>query len=270
MLTLEHLTRIFNRNTLNQQIGVSAIDLHLTKGSFLVVVGTGSSGKTTLINLIAGTEKPDSGRIIMDEQDITHLTEYRRAKFISRVRKDPRAGTAPNLTVAENLALALNRKPLRRLQLLLPRTRRNALREQLAERGIGLEDHFNREAGLLSDGYRQALTLIMATMIKPQLLLLDEHTSGLDQKSADMIIRLTNQLIVSEKLTTIMVTDSMYQAIHLGDRLIMMHHGRVIDDLTDHVKKHLRVDDLNEKFEEIRRLDSLDSGTAKMLENQYI
>lgn len=270
MLMLEHLTRIFNRNTLNQQIGVSAINLHVTKGSFLVVIGTGSSGKTTLLNLIAGTEKPDSGRIFLDEQDITLHSEYQRAKFISLVRKDPCAGTAPNLTVAENLALALNRNPLRRLQLLLPKIQRNSLRDRLAELEIGLEDHFARKVGLLSGGYRQALTLIMATMIKPRLLLLDDHTSELDQKSADMIMRLTNRLIASEKLTTIMVTDSMYQAIRLGDRLIVMHHGRVVEDLTDHVKKHLRIDDLNEKFEEIRRLDSLDSGTAKMLENQYI
>ncbi len=240
------------------------------EGSFVIVIGTNGSGKSTLLNAVAGTFIVDAGSIELDGKDVTRWPEHRRAKLIGRVFQNPFSGTAPNLSIAENLALAARRGRGRGLGWALGAGLKDEMRSVIRDLGMALEDRLDNAIGSLSGGQRQALTLLMATWIKPKLLLLDEHTAALDPKSADQVIRLTEDIIERDKLTALMVTHSMHQAVNLGDRLIMMHRGCVLHDFRGAEKRRLRVDDLLARFEEVRRADLLDESAATLLRETYV
>jgi putative tryptophan/tyrosine transport system ATP-binding protein len=270
MLEIRGVRKVFNPGTPNEVCPLQGVDLNVESGSFVVVIGTNGSGKSTLLNAVAGTFYLDSGMISLGGADVTSWPEHRRAKLIGRVFQNPFSGTAPNISVAENLALAARRGRPRRLGWLLGRQIRGELRARVRYLNMDLEDRLDNPIGTLSGGQRQALTLLMATWLKPELLLLDEHTAALDPKSADQVIRVTNEIVEREKLTTLMVTHSMHQASRLGDRLIMMHRGRLVHDFRGAEKKRLRVDDLLSRFEEVRRADQLDQTAAEMLSRVYV
>jgi putative ABC transport system ATP-binding protein len=244
--------------------------LTIAPGSFVIVVGTNGSGKTTLLNAVAGTFFVDQGRIRLAGRDVTSWPEHRRAALIGRVFQNPFSGTAPNLSIAENLALAARRGQSRGLGLALGAGRRAEMRARVRALGMGLEDRLDNPIGTLSGGQRQALTLLMATWLRPQLLLLDEHTAALDPRSADQVITVSEQVIARDQLTTLMVTHSMQQAANLGDRLLMMHRGRVILDVEGGEKRRLRPEDLLDRFEEVRRGELLDPGAAEVLRHAYV
>jgi len=253
MLKLEKAFKIFNPGTLNEVMALDRVDLEVKDGEFIVVIGSNGSGKSTLQNIVAGTFTPDAGRVSIDGQDISGWPEHRRAKFIGRVFQNPFSGTAPNMTVAENLSLALKRGKARGLGWALKGGLQNQFREMIRGLNLGLEGRLATEIGVLSGGQRQALTLLMATALKPRLLLLDEHTAALDPKSAEQIIDMTEQIVRRDKLTTLMVTHSMHQAVTFGDRLIMMHRGRIRLDVAGEEKKKLTINDLLDRFDELRR-----------------
>jgi len=233
-------------------------------------VGTNGSGKSTLLNAVAGSFPLDSGSIFLDRIDITRWPEHRRASIVGRVFQNPFSGTAPNMTVAENLTLAARRGRRRGLGWALSGPIRRELRERVKGLGMGLEDRLDNTIGNLSGGQRQALTLLIATWLKPRLLLLDEHTAALDPKSADQVIRLSREIVERERLTTLMVTHSMTQAVHLGDRLVMMYRGRMIHDFRGAEKRRLRVEELLARFEDVRRAEQLDETAAEMLRRAYV
>ncbi len=270
MLEVCAVRKTFHRGTANEVRALQGVDLRLEEGSFLVVIGTNGSGKSTLLNAVAGTFPLDAGAIRLDGEDVSRWAEHRRAFLIGRVFQNPFSGTAPNLSIAENLALAARRGRPRRLGWALAQQVRGKMRETIARLNMGLEDRLENPIGTLSGGQRQALTLLMATWLKPKLLLLDEHTAALDPKSADQVIHLSEQIIARDKLTAIMVTHSMHQAANLGDRLVMMHRGRVIHDFRGAEKKRLRVNELLDRFEDVRRADQLDETAAEMLGRRYI
>ena len=244
--------------------------LTLERGSFLIIIGTNGSGKSTLLNAVAGTFLVDSGQITLANQNITRHTEHRRARLIGRVFQNPFSGTAPAMTIAENLALAARRGQPRGLGWALNPKLREQIRDRIRSLNMGLEDRIDNAIGSLSGGQRQALTLLMASWLKPDLLLLDEHTAALDPKSADQVIRLTHEIIQRDNLTTLMVTHSMQQAVHLGDRIIMMHRGQVLHDLRGAERARVRPEDLLNRFDAVRRREQLDAGVADMLRNTYI
>jgi putative ABC transport system ATP-binding protein len=246
------------------------IDLVIEEHSFIVVIGTNGSGKSTLLNAVAGTFFPDAGRIELAGEEITRWPEHRRARLVGRVFQNPYSGTAPRMSITENLALASRRGLPRGLGWAVTHSVREQLREKVRALSMGLEDRLENEIGNLSGGQRQALTLLMATWLKPRLLLLDEHTAALDPKTADQVIRLTREIIERDRLTTLMVTHSMQQAVSLGDRVIMMHKGQVIHDLKGDQRRHLRVEDLLERFEEVRRMEQLDPSAAELLRAIYV
>jgi putative ABC transport system ATP-binding protein len=246
------------------------VDLALEPGSFTVVLGTNGSGKSSLLNAVAGSLGLTDGRVYLDGDDVTAWSEQRRARRISRVFQNPFTGTASDLSVAENLALAASRAGRRGLGRNLGRERRIAVREQVARLGLGLEDRLDTPIGLLSGGQRQALTLLMATMVKPSLLLLDEHTAALDPRSAEQVIRLTQAAVARGALTTLMVTHSLGQAVALGDRVLVMHRGRVVHDLGDVRRRRISEADLLQLFDRLRWADRLDSSAAEMLRRAYI
>lgn len=270
MLEIRGIAKTFNAGTLNEVRALQSVDLTIDEGSFVGVIGTNGSGKTTLLNAVAGTFFVDSGTIRLAGHQVTHWPEHRRAQLIGRVFQNPFSGTAPNMSIAENLALAARRGQRRGLGWALRANLLSQFREQVSRLNIGLEDRLDNAIGSLSGGQRQALTLLMATWLKPKLLLLDEHTAALDPKSADQVIRLSEEVISREKLTTLMVTHSMHQAANLGDRLIMMHRGQIIHDFRGVEKRRLRVDDLLARFEEVRREDQLDETAAEMLRRAYV
>lgn len=270
MLEIHDISKTFNPDTPNEVIALEKVDLTINEGSFVVIIGTNGSGKSTLLNALAGTFSLDSGRILLDNQDVTRWPEYRRAKLIGRVFQNPFSGTAPNMSIAENLSLAARRGQARGLGWALNGKLMRELRERVRQLNLDLEDRMDNAMGSLSDGQRQALTILMATWLKPKLLLLDEHTAALDPKSADQVIRLSEEIISREKLTTIMVTHSMHQAANLGDRLIMMHKGRIIHDFLGAEKHRIRVDELVARFEEVRRKEQLDQYAAEILRRTYI
>src|SRR5205807_63498 len=270
MLDIRAVSKTFNPGTPNEVHSLLGVNLELTAGSWVIIIGTNGSGKTTLLNAVAGTFFVDHGSIRLAGQDMTRWPEHRRAKLIGRVFQNPFAGTAPNMTIAENLALASQRGHRRGLGLALRRDFRAGLHERVRKLGMQLEDRLDNPIGTLSGGQRQALTLLMATWLRPQLLLLDEHTAALDPKSADQVIALTDDIVGREKLTTLMVTHSMQQAANLGDRLIMMYKGRIIHDFHGKEKKRIRVDDLLARFEEVRRAEQLDESAAEMLAENYV
>jgi putative ABC transport system ATP-binding protein len=270
MLEIVEIKKSFNPGTSNEVRALQDVSLTIESGSFVIIIGTNGSGKSTLLNGVGGTFYVDSGVISLSGLNITNWPEYKRAKLIGRVFQNPFSGTAADMSVAENLALAARRGKPRGLGWLLGRQRRAELRERVSQLRMGLENRLDHPIGTLSGGQRQALTLLMSTWLKPELLLLDEHTAALDPKSADQVIALTDEIVKREKLTTLMVTHSMHQAANLGDRLIMMHRGSIIRDFCGAEKRRLRVDDLLARFEEVRRADQLDESAAEMLSRVYV
>lgn len=270
MLKIDRISKTFNPGTSNEVRALTDVSLELPAGSFLIVIGTNGSGKSTLLNAVAGTFLVDAGSIAIAGQTITRWPEHRRAKLIGRVFQDPFRGTAPTMTIAENLVLASRRGRPRGLGLAVTRRTLRELRERIRPLNMGLEDRLDNAIGSLSGGQRQALTLLMASWLKPELLLLDEHTAALDPKTADQVIRLTHEIIARDKLTTLMVTHSMHQAVNLGDRIVMMHRGRILRDLRDSERARARPEDLLRGFEDIRRREQLDGAVAEMLASNYV
>src|SRR5438034_242518 len=270
MLEIRAVCKTFNPGTPNELRALQAIDLTVNNGSFVVIIGTNGSGKSTLLNAVAGSFFIDSGSISLAAAEITNWPEHRRAKLIGRVFQNPFSGTAANMSIAENLALAAYRGKPRRLGWPLRKPLLGEMRERVSHLNMGLESRLENPIGSLSGGQRQALTLLMATWLRPELLLLDEHTAALDPKGADQVIRLSEEVIQRDHLTTLMVTHSMQQAVNLGDRLIMMHRGRILHDLHGAEKRRLRVDDLLVRFEEVRRGELLDETAAEMLRRAYV
>jgi putative tryptophan/tyrosine transport system ATP-binding protein len=269
-LRLDGISHVFHRGTPGEVRALDGVDLALERGSFTAVLGTNGSGKSSLLNAIAGSLAVTDGRVYLDGDDVTAWSEQRRARRISRVFQNPFTGTASDLSVAENLVLAAGRAGPRGLRRTLGRERRASVREQVARLGLGLEDRLDTPIGLLSGGQRQALTLLMATMVKPSLLLLDEHTAALDPRSAEQVIRLTQAAVARGALTTLMVTHSLNQAVALGDRVLVMHRGRVVHDLGDVRRRRLTESDLLQLFDRLRWADRLDTSAAEMLRRAYI
>ena len=270
MLEISAAFKTFNAGTPNEVRALEGVDLTIDDGSFVLVVGTNGSGKSTLLNAVAGTFALDSGSIHFDGVDITGWPEHRRAAIVGRVFQNPFSGTAPNMSIAENLTLAARRGRRRGLGWALSGRIRRELRERVRGLGMGLEDRLDNAIVSLSGGQRQALTLLIATWLKPRLLLLDEHTAALDPKSADQVIRVSRDIVERERLTTLMVTHSMAQAAQLGDRLVMMYRGRIIHDFRGAEKRRLRVEDLLAHFEDVRRAEQLDETAAEMLRRAYV
>ena len=248
MLELIHVTKTFNPGTINEKVALNDVSLTLCDGDFVTVIGGNGAGKSTLLNAVAGVWKPDSGKILIDRTDITDIPEYKRAKFLGRVFQDPMMGTAADMQIEENLALAARRGKRRTLNWAIRKSEREGFKTMLAELGLGLETRLTSKVGLLSGGQRQAVTLLMATMNKPKLLLLDEHTAALDPKTAQKVLELTDKFIEEGNLTTLMVTHNMKDAIAHGNRLIMMNEGRIIIDVSGEEKKKLTVEALLELF----------------------
>jgi len=270
MLEITEIKKTFHRGTPNEVLALQGVSLTIERGSYVCVIGTNGSGKSTLLNAVAGAFAVDAGQIQLDGKNITRWPEHRRAKLIGRVFQDPFSGTAPSMTIAENLSLAARRGQWRGLSWALTPGRRGELRDRVAAMGLNLEDRLNNPIGTLSGGQRQSLTLLMAGLVKPSLLLLDEHTAALDPKSADQVIRLTQEFVSREQLTTLMVTHSMQQAASLGDRVIMMDRGQIAFDISGQAKRRLKADDLLSRFEELRRANQLDESAAEMLRMQYV
>ena len=269
-LRLEAISHVFHPGTPSEVRALDRVDLELKRGSFAVVLGTYGSGKSSLLNAIAGCMTMTGGRVHLDGQEVTRWPEQRRARLISRVFQSPFAGTASELSVAENLVLAGKRGGRRWLRRALGREQRRALRESVARLGMHLEDRLDTPIGLLSGGQRQALTVLMATMVRPTLLLLDEHTAALDPRSAEQVIKLTQSSITAGGLTTLMVTHSLSQAVQFGDRVLVMHRGRVVYDLDDLRRRRLAEDDLLRLFDQLRWADRLDLSAAEMLQRAYV
>ena len=249
MLKLFNVSKTFNRGTITEKVALKNINLEIDDGDFITVIGGNGAGKSTLLNLIAGIHFTDTGSLFLDGMDLTGMPEYARAKYLGRVFQDPMMGTAANMQIEENLALAMRRGKRRTLSWGVQPAERALYREKLALLGLGLEKRMTSKVGLLSGGQRQALTLLMATLQKPKLLLLDEHTAALDPKTAKKVLDLTETFVADERLTTFMVTHNMKDAIRCGNRLIMMSEGRIIYDVRGDEKKNLRVEDLLKRFD---------------------
>ena len=251
MLRLSHVKKTFNKGTVTEKRALTGVNLELAEGDFVTVIGGNGAGKSTLLNMIAGVYPLDSGTIELDGADVSQMTEPQRAKFLGRVFQDPMRGTAADMQIAENLALAKRRGKRRTLAWGISAEEKAEYPKLLATLDLGLESRMSAKVGLLSGGQRQALTLLMATLTNPKLLLLDEHTAALDPKTAKKVLDLTEQIVSERKLTTLMITHNMNDAIRLGNRLIMMHEGNVIYDVQGEEKKRLTVPDLLQKFEEV-------------------
>ena len=258
MLRLSHVFKTFNPGTVNEKRALTDLCLHLAPGDFVTIIGSNGAGKSTLFNAIAGSFDTDEGSIELDGKDVTFAPEYQRAKSIGRLFQDPMRGTAPGMTIEENLALAAGGGGwLSKLS----RGDRERFRERLALLEIGLEDRMRQPVGLLSGGQRQSLALLMATMVPPKLLLLDEHTAALDPSAAEKVLRLTEEIVAEHKLTTMMITHNMRQALELGNRTLMMDSGRIVLDIGGEERAGLTVEDLLERFR---------SGAVKDLDNDRI
>lgn len=250
MLTITNVRKTFNKGTINEKKALNGINLHLDPGDFVTIIGGNGAGKSTMLNMIAGVYPIDSGKIVIDKNiNISREPEHRRARYIGRVFQDPMRGTAANMEIQENLAMALRRGKVRGLGWGIRNNEKDYYRESLAQLDLGLQTRMTGKVGLLSGGQRQALTLLMATLQKPKLLLLDEHTAALDPKTAKKVLELTEKIVNDQKLTALMVTHNMKDAIQIGNRLIMMHEGRIIYDIGGEEKRKLQVEDLLEKFE---------------------
>ena len=270
MLQINRISKTFNPGTPNEVRALTDVSLSLAPSSFLIVIGTNGSGKSTLLNAVAGTFFVDAGSISIAGQAITNWPEHRRAKLIGRVFQDPFKGTAPTMSIAENLVLASRRGKTRGLSIAVNRRVKAELRDRIRSLNMGLENRLDNPIGSLSGGQRQALTLLMASWLRPELLLLDEHTAALDPKTADQVIRLTHDIIERDHLTTLMVTHSMQQAVNLGDRIVMMHKGCILHDLRESERARVRPEDLLRRFEDVRRREQLDGTVAAMLAEAYV
>ncbi len=248
MLKITGLKKTFNKGTVNAKTALNGLNLELNDGDFVTVIGGNGAGKSTLLNAIAGVWRPDAGKIEIDGVDVTHMPEHKRAKFLGRVFQDPMKGTAPDMEIAENLAIASRRGIKRKFVKGVKKADREEYKALLASLELGLENRLSTKVGLLSGGQRQAVTLLMATMNKPKLLLLDEHTAALDPKTAAKVLDLTDQIVNKNKLTTVMITHNMKDAIQHGNRLIMMHEGKIIIDVSGEEKKQLTVEMLLSLF----------------------
>jgi len=259
VLKLSRIAKTFHRGTTNEVRALRGVDLEIEEGTFLIVIGTNGSGKSTLLNAVAGSFRPDVGEIELAGRAITSWPEHRRAASIGRVFQNPFSGTAAGMSIAENLALASRRGLGRGLGTSLSLRLRDEIGDRVRSLEMGLEDRLDNPIGTLSGGQRQALTLLMASWLKPDLLLLDEHTAALDPKSADQVIRVTSEIVRRDRLTTMMVTHSMQQAVSLGDRIVMMHKGRVLHDLRGEEKRGVTPDGLLKRFEDIRRREQVEA-----------
>ena len=263
MLDIVQINKTFNPGTPNEKAALRNLSLHLDRGDFATIVGSNGAGKSTLFNAIAGSFFVDSGSIALGGEDITFAPEYRRAAQIGRLFQDPLRGTAPHMTIEENMSLAYLRTTRGKNAFFSRVTKKDRafFREQLAQLGMGLENRMEQPVGLLSGGQRQALTLLMATMVPPQLLLLDEHTAALDPATAEKVLEITKSVVEEHHITTLMVTHNMHQALELGNRTLMMDQGRVVFDVAGEERSTLTVDDLLSKFRQ---------GTGKELDNDRI
>ena len=244
MLELNNITKVFNAGTVNEKVALDGLSLKLEDGDFVTVIGGNGAGKSTMLNIISGAYTPDEGNVFIDGVDVTKKPEHKRAKYIGRVFQDPRMGTAADMGIQENLSLAKRRGKVHGLAWSITRKERAEYRELLAELDLGLENRLGSKVGLLSGGQRQAVTLLMASMNNPKLLLLDEHTAALDPKTAKKVLDITDKIVSENKLTTVMITHNMRDAIKHGNRLIMMHNGRVAVDVSGEEKKKLTVETL--------------------------
>ena len=248
MLKIEDVYKVFNAGTVNEKVALNGLNLHLKPGDFVTVIGGNGAGKSTMLNCVSGLYTVDEGKITIDGVDVTALPEYKRAQFIGRVFQDPMMGTAATMQIEENLALADRRGKRRTLHVGITKQDRENYKEQLKILDLGLEDRMTAKVGLLSGGQRQALTLLMATLQKPKLLLLDEHTAALDPKTAAKVLEATQRIVEKDQLTTLMITHNMRDAIAYGNRLVMMYDGRVVVDVSGEEKKHLTVEQLLNLF----------------------
>ena len=248
MLDVKEIRKTFNAGTVNEKKALQGLNLHLNDGDFVTVIGGNGAGKSTMLNAIAGVWPVDSGSIVIDGVDVTKQPEYKRAKYIGRVFQDPMKGTSPDMEIAENLAIAARRGTKRKFKWGIAKGERAIYKEKLAELDLGLEDRLSSKVGLLSGGQRQAVTLLMATIKAPKLLLLDEHTAALDPKTAAKVLEITEKLVEENKLTTLMITHNMRDAIRYGNRLIMMNNGKIVVDISGESKKNLTVEDLLSLF----------------------
>lgn len=251
MLELKNVKKTFNKGTVNEKPALQGVNLTLNDGDFVTVIGGNGAGKSTTLNMIAGVYPIDEGKILLNDMNITHMPEHKRAKYLGRVFQDPMKGTAAGMEIQENLALAFRRGEKRGIRWGITKEEKKQYQEALKILDLGLEDRMSSKVGLLSGGQRQALTLLMATLKKPELLLLDEHTAALDPKTASKVLAITEKIINQNQLTAMMVTHNMKDAIRLGNRLIMMYEGRIIYDVSGEEKKNLKVSDLLEKFEQV-------------------
>ncbi len=251
MLELKNIHKTFNPGTVNEKTALCGLNLKLNEGDFVTVIGGNGAGKSTMLNAIAGVWPVDEGTITIDGVDVTRLPEHKRAKYLGRVFQDPMNGTAATMQIDENLALAARRGRMRSLKIGITSKEMSYFRERLATLDLGLEDRMTTKVGLLSGGQRQALTLLMAALVKPRLLLLDEHTAALDPKTAAKVLDTTQRIVDADNITTLMITHNMKDAIAHGNRLIMMHEGNIIYDVSGEEKKNLHVSDLMSKFEEV-------------------
>lgn len=252
MLHVKEVAITFNEGTPDEKKALQRINLTLEEGDFVTVIGSNGAGKSTLMNVISGNLMPDIGEVVIGNKDVTLLPEYKRSAYIGRVFQDPMAGTAPSMTIEENLAMAYSRIRKRKLRRGVTKKRREDFKEHLKTLNLGLEDRLNAKVGLLSGGERQALSLLMATFTNPNILLLDEHTAALDPSRAQLITTLTKEVVEEHGLTTLMVTHNMQQALDLGNRLIMMDKGQIILDINNEKKQNLTIEDLLREFQRIR------------------
>lgn len=250
MLEFKNIHKTFNIGSINEKKALHGIDIKLAEGDFVTVIGGNGAGKSTMLNAIAGVWPIDKGSIFIDDVNVTNLPEYKRAEYIGRVFQDPMMGTAASMSIEENLALALRRGDRRTLKWYITKPERERYRSELKKLGLGLEDRLTVKVGLLSGGQRQALTLLMATLRKPKLLLLDEHAAALDPSTADTVLNITSNVILENKLTSLMITHNMTEAIRHGNRLLMMDGGKIILDISGQEKKELKIEDLLQRFKE--------------------
>ena len=258
MLKLNNIRKVFNAGTVNEKVALNGLNLHMKEGDFVTVIGGNGAGKSTMLNAIAGVFEVDEGSIVIDGVDVTHLPEYKRAAYIGRVFQDPMMGTAATMWIEENMALADRRGLPRTLKGGITKADREAYREHLKILDLGLEDRLTSKVGLLSGGQRQALTLLMATLQRPKLLLLDEHTAALDPKTAAKVLDATQRIVERNQLTTMMITHNMRDAINYGNRLIMMYDGHVVVDVSGEEKKNLTVEQLLNLFSQASGSDEVD------------
>lgn len=270
MIKLTNINKTFNKGSNNEVVALKNINLEINEHEFVTIIGTNGSGKSTLLNMIAGTIFPDTGTIEINANDITKKKDFQRAKYIARVFQNPFSGTAPDMTISENLLMAYYRGKSRLPLINLKGNLITQFREKVEMLEMQLEDRMDNVIGTLSGGQRQAITLLMAVLNNPKVLMLDEHTAALDPKTANQVIHLTKKFIEQESLTTIMITHSMQQALELGNRTIMMYKGEIIDDINEKDKKRLTVQDLLDKFSDLRKKERLTEDIISQLRNEYL